>query len=342
MSIMHQEIISTPALLENTIRENLAPVTALAARIRQEGLSPIHIAARGSSANAGCYFSYLSEILAGIPTHSIMPSVLTLYPGKLSFAGSAVLAITQGGRGSDIKFLVEKAKEDGALTAAICNEADSPIAQAVDTLLPMCLGLEKAMAATKTFTAEMLLGGMLAFALSGRDPAFFSRVPELFSRVAEQSDAIDALAEEFLSAGSCYVLGRGYNLAVARELCCKLQEACFVNAFPFSQADFLHGPLALVEPGSRVIYLHAADETGPSSLELLKRLEASGAVVTLFTNDPALAEGRERVFLLPQSESVLSPFAFTAAIQLFACFLAQRKGLDPDQSRNLNKYTVTM
>ena len=88
--------------------------------------------------------------------------------------------------------------------------------------------------------------------------------------------------------------------------------------------------------------LHAADETGPSSLELLKRLEASGAVVTLFTNDPALAEGRERAFLLPRSESVLSPFAFTAAIQLFACFLAQRKGLDPDQSRNLNKYTVTM
>lgn len=342
MSIMHEEILSTPALLETTIRENLDTVMALAEKILENRLSPIHIAARGSSANAGCYFSYLCEVFAGIPTHPLMPSVLTLYPGKLSFAGSSVLAITQGGRGSDIKFLVDKARQDGGLTAAICNEADSPIARGVDTFLPMCLGLEKAMAATKTFTAEMLLGGMLAFALAKKDPAWFAQVPGLFARVLEQSAAIDALAEDFLPNGSCYVLGRGYNLAVAREVCCKLQEACFVNAFPFSQADFLHGPLALVEPGSRVIYFHCKDETAPFSLELLEKLEASGAVVTLFTNDPAVAQGRARTILLPESDPVLAPFAYTAAIQLFACFLSQRKGLDPDQSRNLNKYTVTM
>ena len=342
MSIMHEEICSTPGLLELTLRENLEAVNTLAGRIRDRRLSPIHIAARGSSANAGCYFSYLCETLAGINTHPLMPSVLTLYRGELSFGGSAVLAITQGGRGSDIKFLVDRAKEAGALTCAVCNEADSPIARGVDTFLPMHLGLEKAMAATKTFTAEMLLGGMLAFALAGKDPEYFRQVSPLFAQVLEEHAAIEALAEEFIESRGCYVLGRGYCLAVAKELCCKLQEACFVNAFPFSQADFLHGPLALVEPGSRVIYFHSKDETAPFSLELLQRLENSGALVTLFTNDPALAAGRERVLVLPQCEGVLAPFAFTAACQLFACFLAQKKGLDPDQSRNLNKYTVTL
>lgn len=342
MSIMHEEIFSTPKLLENTIRENLETVNALAGKIRGGRLAPIHIAARGSSANAGCYFSYLCETLAGINTHPLMPSVLTLYNGALSFDGSAVLAITQGGRGSDIKFLIDKANAEGALTCAICNEADSPVAQGVDTFLPMHLGLEKAMAATKTFTAEMLLGGMLAFALAEKDPEIFRQVPELFSRVLDESGSIEALAEEFAGSRSCYVLGRGYCLAVAKELCCKLQEACFVNAFPFSQADFLHGPLALVESGSRVIYFHSKDETAPFSLELLQRLEDNGALVTLFTNDPDLAAGRERVLVLPQCDAALAPFSFTAACQLFACFLAQRKGLNPDQSRNLNKYTVTL
>ena len=342
MSIMHQEILSTPRLLKNTIGANLAAVKDLAAQIRSRSLSPIYIAARGSSANAGLYFAYLCEIYAGIPAHTLMPSVLTLYNGALPLEKGAVLAITQGGRGSDIKFLVDAAKEKGGLTAAICNESDSPIAQAVDTLLPMELGLEQAMAATKTFTAEMLLGGMLAFALAGKDPGYFSAVPQLMQDTFALSDEIEALAAEFGTSPSCYVLGRGTTLPVARELCCKLQEACFVNAAPFSQADFLHGPFALIEPGTRVIYFHRDDETGPFSLEMLRKLEANGAIVTLITDSPALARGRERTLLLPESDSILAPFAFTAACQLFACFLAAQKGLDPDSSRNLNKYTVTL
>lgn len=341
MNHMHREILSAADLLENTLRENLQPVRTLAENLLKHSPT-VHIAARGSSANAGTYFAYLCEVEAGIPVHMINPSVLTLYGGKLRLSDGLLLAITQGGRGGDVKYLVDAAKAQGCLTAAICNEEDSPIALGVDTLLPMKLGQEKAMAATKTFTAELLLGGMLALALAGKDPEYFSRVPELLRQTYALEDQLAEIARNWTDIRSCYVLGRGYQLSIAREICCKLQEACFVNASPFSPADFLHGPLAMIEQGDQVIYFHRDDVTGPFSRELLEKVEAAGAKVLLFTDSPEMAAQREDAVLLPESDQILAPFAFAAACQLFACHLAAAKGLDPDNSRNLSKYTVTM
>ena len=342
MNHMHREILSTPDLLEGTIRENTPRVEALAKVLREKNYPTAHIAARGSSANAGLYFAYACEILAGLPVHMLMPSVLTVYEGRLRFGDGLLLAITQGGRGSDIRFLMDAAKAEGCHTAAICNEEDSPIARGADTLLPMKLGIEQAMAATKTFTAELLLGGMLALALAGKDLASMDRVPELLRRTFALEAQLKAAAEGWTEVRSCHVLGRGYLLSVAREVCCKLQEACFVNAAPFSQADFLHGPLAMIEPGDQILYFHREDATGSFSKELLERMEAAGAKVLLFTDSPAMAQQRPGAILLPQSDELLAPFVFTGACQLFACHLANAKGLDPDNSRNLNKYTVTM
>ena len=342
MNHMHREILSAPNLLETTLRENLEPIRNLAAELLKKDSPAIHIAARGSSANAGTYFSYLCEVEAGIPVHMLMPSVVTLYGGKLRLSDGLLLAITQGGRGGDVKYLVDAARSQGALTAAICNEEDSPIAQGVDILLPMKLGQEKAMAATKTFTAELLLGGMLALALAGKDPEHFAKVPQLLRGTYALEEQLTRIARSWTGVRSYCVLGRGYQLAIAREICCKLQEACFVNAAPFSQADFLHGPLAMIEPGDQVIYFHREDATGPFSRELLERVEAAGAKVLLFTDSPEMAARREDAVLLPESDEILAPFAFAGACQLFACRLASEKGLDPDNSRNLSKYTVTM
>lgn len=342
MSIMYEEIKSTPQLLVKTIAENTDRVRKLAAEINARPFGPIYIASRGSSANAGCYFSYMCETHAGLPAYNLRPSVLTLFNGALRLDKGTLLAISQGGRGSDIKCLVDHAKASGGLTAAICNEEDSPTAQSVDHFLPMCLNKEQAMAATKTFTAEMLLSGMLAYALAGKDISEFDAVPELFAKTLELEEQIEALSAEYTGTRSCFVLGRSNNLAVARELCCKLQETCFINAIPFSQAEFLHGPMALIENGSQVVFFHRDDETGAFSEELIEKLEANGALVTVFTDSEKFACGRKRTLLIPKADAALSPFAFTAAIQLFSCFLSARKGLDPDHSRNLNKYTVTL
>ena len=342
MNHMHREILSAPDLLEGTIRENTQRVQALAKVLQEKTYPTVHIAARGSSANAGLYFAYACEILAGLPVHMLMPSVLTVYEGKLRFGDGLLLAITQGGRGSDIKFLMDAAKAEGCHTAAICNEEDSPIAQGADTLLPMKLGIEQAMAATKTFTAELLLGGMLALALAGKDLSPMDRVPDLLRQTYALEDKLKAAAESWTEVRNCHVLGRGYLLSVAREVCCKLQEGCFVNAAPFSQADFLHGPLAMIEEGDQILYFHRDDATKTFSRELLEKLEAAGAKILVFTDSPAMAASRPDAILLPQSDELLAPFVFTGAIQLFACHLANAKGLDPDESRNLNKYTVTM
>jgi fructoselysine-6-P-deglycase FrlB-like protein len=141
------------------------------------------------------------------------------------------------------------------------NEADSPLAQLADVLLPLSMGLERSMAATKTFSAQLLALGMLAASLSGREDLTFDEVPSLFRAALERTDSVIGNWDHYTASSSCFVLARGALLPVARELCCKLQETCLINATPYSAADFLHGPFSLIEPGVQVILFHRADET---------------------------------------------------------------------------------
>lgn len=343
MSIMKEEILATPALLEKALPVYAPIVRELAQAIRERNCRDIYTASRGTSGNAAQYFQYLCEVLLPeLSCKAIQPSVITLMGGKPAMKDGVFLAVSQGGRGEDIRRLRDYARARGVLTVAATNEADSPLAQDSDTVIPLSMDLERSMAATKTYTAQLTTLGMLAFALAGGDPAEFDRVPGLFRRALEVSEAGMSGWDHYDNAKNCFVLARGALLPVAKELCCKLQETCLINTTPYSAADFLHGPFSLIEPGVQVILFHREDATGECTADMYRRLKENGAQVTVFTDSPTFGGVDDHVLRLPEERWELAPFCFTAASQMFACLLADRRGTDPDTSRNLCKYTVTV
>ena len=342
MSIMKDEILATPDLLEKAMPIYEPIVKDLAERIRAHSGKSIYTAGRGTSSNAACYFQYLCDVLTKYSCKPIQPSVITLMGAKPDLSDGMYLAVSQGGRGADIRLLTEYARSCGTTTVAVTNEEDSPLAQLGDVVLPLSMGLERSMAATKSFSGEILALGMLAVELSGREDLSLSDVPQLFRASLEKTAEAIQNWNHYTASKSCFVLARGTLLSIAKELCCKLQETCLINATPYSAADFLHGPFSLIEPGVQVILFHRADETADCTEDMYRRMTENGAEVTVFTDSVEFAEGKPYALLLPKDNWAAAPFAYAAASQLFACHLADLRGTNPDTSRNLNKYTITV
>lgn len=342
MSIMREEILSTPELLRSAMEVYTPLVKALAAKIREDGCSDIYTASRGTSNNAALYFQYLCDVMTDISCKVIQPSVITLMGGKPPMKNGCYIAISQGGRGEDIRRLTEYAAAKNIPTVAVTNEADSPLAQLSDVVIPLSMNLEHSMAATKTFSAELMVLGMLAYELAGRQAEELYTAPDLFAKSLDIAQQAVASWNHYTNSKNCFVLARGALLSVAKELCCKLQETCLVNATPYSAADFLHGPFSLIEPGVQVILFHRDDETAACTQDMYDRLKANGAEVTVFTDSPTFAAEEAHVIRLPECDWTLAPFCFAAAAQIFACQLADLRGTNPDTSRNLNKYTITV
>lgn len=340
MSIMEEEILSEPSVLTHCYEANIAPVARLAAELKERGIRVIRIAARGSSNNACVYFKYLCEMLTDIVVSFVHPSTVTLYGAQLRGRDTCLLAVSQGGRGEDLRILTENAKANGVFTVSITNDSDSPLARLADTSLCMELPTELSMAATKSFSAELLLLDMLARSLSGRSMDCFRRLGSLLSEVAEVRINFFSFARELRSFENMFVMSRGLGLALAREACCKLQETCFVNATPYAVSDFMHGPFALVDKNTKVLLLAIGDESLESNREMARKLREQGAALRLITDDEALFD--EFGGLLLARDEDLSIYSFAMAVQLICSRLSNMKGLNPDTSRNLNKYTVTV
>jgi glucosamine--fructose-6-phosphate aminotransferase (isomerizing) len=248
MSLMLDEIAEQPAALAKTISEERAKVERLAWAVRARNIDLIVLVARGSSDNAALFGRYLLEINTGIPVSLSAPSVHTLYRGKLNLKHALVIGVSQSGEGQDINCVLENARACGAFTIGITNEPKSDMTKLVDETLLMHGGKEQSVAATKTFTGQMILFYMLAAALS-RDGAKidYERIPEFAARALEQKPAIVELVQRYAFMENCVVVGRGLAYANAYEFALKLMETCYVVAERFSSADFLHGPVAMIE-----------------------------------------------------------------------------------------------
>ena len=335
---MKEEVLSTPEKLRETYKACLGPARELARMIREKEIRHLYLACRGSSENAGIFFEYLCEIRSHIGVTVLPPSVMTVYGGTVNLRGGLLIAISQGGRGVDLRMVVEEAKRQGVPTVAVTNFPESPIGAACDLVLPLSIGLEQSMAATKSFTAEMFALYLLGCALAGDEPD--EGIICAFAEGLRQEPRVNGLLPAFDTARPVYVLGRGKSYALARETCCKLQETCLVSAFPFSAADFMHGPFELVEPGSKAIVFHSRFACTESTLGLIRALEAQGADLLVITDTAEeLGCPAVRVETADENQSV---FAFTAVLQLLAANLSERRGTNPDTSRNLSKYTETV
>ena len=344
MSLMLQEIAEQPAALSRTIQEEHSKVERLGAFLKQRDVDLIVLVARGSSDNAALFGRYLLEITTGIPVSLSAPSVHTLYHAKLSLQRALVIGVSQSGEGEDINRVLENARACAAYTVGITNEPASSMVSIVDETLLMHGGRERSVAATKTYTGQLMHFYMLAAALSeaGAAPDFHG-IPEHAARALEHQPAIKELVERYVFMENCVVVGRGLAYANAYEMALKLMETCYVVAERFSSADFLHGPLAIVERHFPIILFAPPGITLEGVKVLMNRLRELHADTLVITGDEEAASLGSRVIRMPSEISeFLAPIPYIIPGQLFAALLADAKGLNPDAPRSLAKVTRTL
>src|ERR1051325_7428887 len=288
MSLMLQEIAEQPEVLERTISAERDKITKIGDFLRSREVDLIILVARGSSDNAALFGRYLFEMTTGIPVSLSAPSVITLYDAKLRLNRAVVIGVSQSGEGDDINQVLDSAKANGAFTLAITNESESSMAKIADETLLIHAGRERSVAATKTYTGQMLRFYLLASAI-GDKRLESSRIPELAKQSLEAQDAIKECVQRYVFMENCVVVGRGLNYGNSYELALKLMETCYVVAERFSSADFFHGPLAVVERRFPVILFAPAGVTKKSNIELLHRLRELHADSLSITNDAEVA-----------------------------------------------------
>jgi glutamine---fructose-6-phosphate transaminase (isomerizing) len=340
---MIQEITEQPVVLERTIQAERAKAEKLGKFLREKrDIDLIVLVARGSSDNASLFGRYLLEVTTGIPVSLAAPSVYTLYNAKLNLKRALVIGVSQSGEGTDINTVLERAKQTGAYTVGITNEADSTMARIADETLLIHAGREKSVAATKTYTGQMLHFYMLASALADAGIAY-EKIPHFAAQALQLRAEVERAVERYVFMENCVVVGRGMNYGNSYELALKLMETCYVVAERFSSADFFHGPLAIVERRFPVILFAPRGVTQKGSIDLLHRLGELHADCFSITNDDEIARLSSRSLLMPaEIDEFLSPIPFIVPAQLFAGLLAEAKGLNADAPRSLSKVTRTI
>src|SRR6185436_9753301 len=320
MSLMLQEIAEQPAALERTIAEERAKIAKLGNLLKARDIHLIVLVARGSSDNAALFGRYLLEITTGIPVSLSAPSVYTIYNAELRLDHALVVGVSQSGEGEDINHVLESARRSGAYTIGITNEPGSSMTRLVDETLLTHGGRERSVAATKTFTGQMLLFYMLAAELARNAlPFSYEAIPEFVTGALEQKPAISELVERYVFMENCVVVGRGLAYANAYELALKLMETCYVVAERFSSADFLHGPLAMVERHFPVILFAPPGAMLQDVKNLIARLRELHADTLGITSDLSAAGDCTRAIIMPKNiDEFVAPIPYIIPGQLFA------------------------
>jgi glucosamine--fructose-6-phosphate aminotransferase (isomerizing) len=338
-----QEIGEQPAIAARLLRdlpEDLAPLVAAAKR---KQIRYVMVAARGSSDHAAIYAQYALGAVARLPVALATPSLFSRYAMPPNLTGGLVIGISQSGQSPDVVAVIEEAGHQGALTAAMTNDPASPLAQAARHSFDLRAGAELSVAATKTYTAELLTIAMLAASLgdaSATDHDALKRVPQAQHTALEVAARASELADAHAGLADCAVLGRGFNLATAFEWALKLKELAYVQAQAYSSADFQHGPMASLAPGGDILAVVARGPLAADTAELLARLRDERRARVLLLAEESLP-GVDHLAFPDTLPEWLSPLVDIIPAQLFTVALARAKGLDVERPRGLKKVTLT-
>ena len=342
---LHSEILEQPQRLADLLLKQRGAVEAAAEQIRKRDVQFVFLAARGTSDNAGRYANYLLGGVNGLPLALATPSLFTFYHTPPRLHNALVIGISQSGQSPDIVSVLTEGQKQGCLTLALTNIPGSPLAKAADLILDLQAGPEKAVAATKTYTAELMTMAMLSAALKGDAAAWdqLDRVAGWVEEVLKLDGAIATAAQRYRYMQQSVVLGRGYNYATAFEWAIKLKELTYIGAEPYSSADFAHGPIAIVDQGFPVLAVAPKGMVFDSMLEMMQKLKNElRAEMVVISNDQRALDLAEVALPLPTDlPEWLSPIPAIVAGQLFAYHLTCVKGYNPEQPRIIHKVTET-
>lgn len=342
MSHFEREIAEQPAVLARILDD--PSVAELARTLRGRDVPLVATLARGSSDNAVTFFAYLAGRTLGLPVASVPPSLLTLYGAHLRLRGALAIGVSQSGESTDVVESLAALQQAGALTLAVTNEPASRLATQADHALAQHAGEERAVAASKTFTSQMMVLSRLVAEWAADDGlrAALAAVPPALEALLADVDGVERAALRLTHADGLYVLGRGLSFAAALETALKLKETAYIDAQAYSSAEFQHGPIAVVDAGDPLLLLASEDASLSGNETVASRLREVGADLTVLAGAPSLLRHASAAVPLPQGmHEVTAGFVLVVAGQLLAERLARSRGIDPDAPRHLRKVTRT-
>src|SRR5271156_2602163 len=338
---MASEIAESGAVVRRQLTANAAPTARLAADLTARKPSFAVTIARGSSDHAALYLKHLVELKAALACASLGPSLASLYHAPLRLADAVAVAISQSGRSPDIVAMQRAARDQGAVTIAMVNDEDSPLARDAHALLPLHAGAGRSVAATKSMIASLIAGVSLVahWSEDSKLLAALAKLPSILDLSSAAPDSA-AAAETLAKAASLFVVGRGATHAVAAEAALKLKETSAIHAEAFSSAEVLHGPAGVIGPGFPVLAFAPADAAPEEVFAALDRLAPFGAAPPVI--DYEQHARWQTVVALDGGHPLLTPIVALHAFYRVAEATARRRGRDPDQPPHLMKVTETL
>lgn len=328
-SVMAKEAREVPQVIRGQLASNEARVATLVDTLKQRKPQFIYMIGRGSSDHAGVFAKYLFEVEMGIPVCAAALSIAGVYGKSLNLQGAVAFVISQSGRSPDILRQAQSAKEGGAFLVAFVNDETSPLAELADAVVPVSAGEEKAVAATKSYLATLSALVHVCAKWKNDDTLMsgLQQLPALFDKVVEEPAQ---LAKAFLdNTRNAIVLGRGFGYAIGREVALKLKEVLGIHAEAFSSAEFIHGPVTLVERKLKILALDIADESASFNHDIIRDVTQRGA--------ECLTMSCLHADVHPRLAPLLVMLRFYLDVEAMAVAL----GLDPDTPPGLNKVTKT-
>lgn len=354
-TLMWKEINETPRIFGEIQQANAGVMANLVKAIKNSNAKNFVAAARGTSDHALIYFKYVLEVYSEYTVGLSAPSVITLYKGKINYANSIVIGCSQSGKAEDVLEVIKKGNEQGAITIAVTNDVNSPMAKEAKFHLFCNAGLESSVAATKTFSAELYVLLWLAAELSENKEQllYLKNLKQEIEKVIPKIDALTTkYADKFKDMQSGFVLSRGVTYPIALEATLKLQETCYIQMKGYAGSDFYHGPMAMVNEKTPVL-IYCAENMHDSEMKAIVRADqikciekmlSLKAPVLLITNDVLLtgkfSKCNDAYFEFSVPEEVCM-FAFAIFAQMLACKISCAIGNNPDSPRALNKVTIT-
>lgn len=322
MSLMWNEIMEQPESLRRCLDANYLKIKEFVRFIKKSELDLICIAARGTSDHAGLFAKYVFEIANGIPISLSAPSVTTVYEGKIKYKNTLMIGISQSGMAEDVIEVMRHGRKQSCITVGITNDCNSPIAKEATYHFSCEAGLEKSVAATKTFLAQMLILSIIS-AEWADDHAKLEqlfKLPDLVAKTLLTSEEVKTKTERYRYIDECFVLARGVNYAIALETALKIQETSYVRARGYAISDFYHGPFAMLEKGMPVIVFIPKGSIYSHVLEMVAKLKEVGAKMIIISNDDKALELGSTAFRIPDTANdEIAAFLNIVITQQFAC-----------------------
>lgn len=329
-------------MLKRTVAACVPVLPAIAKAFKKKKITNIVTMARGTSDNAATVFSFVCPLTTGIKVGKYHPSLTTVYDCDVDMKHTCMVVISQSGMSKDTIAVMDKAMKNGALTVAVTNNQESPIAKNADFHLFMDVEEEKSVAATKTYIGELFALYMLTDALGGKLGLDMNNLADRVQEIIDMNSKIKTVAKKLSSLNNFIILSRGTMLGTGDECALKLTECCYLFNRSYSSANFMHGPLSLLDDKANVIMLAPESECKQEFLDMAQRAKNLGANLTVFSDVPEILKLATNKIEMPAANKFEAPVLYGTAISLLALNIGLAKELNVDTPRNLNKVTITM